>query len=60
MILRSALVQMACEYAKQANVEKAVHMVDQAAAAGAKLTQVLELDPQFPTAQEIRGVLARR
>jgi tetratricopeptide (TPR) repeat protein len=32
----------------------------QSAAAGAKLTQVLELDPQFPTAQEIRGVLARR
>jgi lipoprotein NlpI len=32
----------------------------QSAAASAKLTQVLELDPQFPTAQEIRGVLARR
>lgn len=32
----------------------------QSAAANAKLTQVLELDPQFPTAQEIRGVLARR
>ena len=32
----------------------------QSAAAEAKLTQVLELDPQFPTAQEIRGVLARR
>jgi tetratricopeptide (TPR) repeat protein len=32
----------------------------QSAEAGAKLTRVLELDPLFPTAQEIRGVLARR
>jgi tetratricopeptide (TPR) repeat protein len=32
----------------------------QSAAASAKLSQVLKLDPQFPTAREIRGVLARR
>jgi predicted Zn-dependent protease len=32
----------------------------QTAAANQKLSQVLKLDPQFPTAQEIRGVLARR
>jgi tetratricopeptide (TPR) repeat protein len=30
------------------------------AAANEKLSQVLKLDPLFPTAQEIRGVLARR
>ncbi len=30
-----------------------------AAEAGDKLEQVLKLDPEFPTAQEIRGVLAR-
>jgi Tfp pilus assembly protein PilF len=28
--------------------------------ANEKLAQVLKLDPDFPTAQEIRGVLARR
>ena len=28
--------------------------------ANEKLAQVLKLDPEFPTAQEIRGLLARR
>jgi cellulose synthase operon protein C len=32
----------------------------QSAVANEKLSQVLKLDPQFPTAREIRGVLARR
>jgi N-carbamoylputrescine amidase len=43
MILRSALVQMACEYDKAANVEKAVRMVQAAAADGARLICLQEL-----------------
>jgi N-carbamoylputrescine amidase len=43
MILRSALVQMACGYDKRSNVEKVVRMVEQAADAGAKLVCLQEL-----------------
>jgi predicted amidohydrolase len=43
MTLRSALVQMACDYDKQANVDKAVQLVTDAAAAGAELVCLQEM-----------------
>jgi N-carbamoylputrescine amidase len=43
LILRSALIQMACQYEKDENVERAVHLVDEAAAGGARLICLQEL-----------------
>jgi N-carbamoylputrescine amidase len=70
MILRSALVQMTCEYDKQANVEKALTLVAQAAATGARLVCLqelfnttyfpVEIDPRhFALAEEIPGPSTR-
>lgn len=66
MTLRGALVQMACEYDKQANVDKAVELVRDAAGAGAELVCLQEMfntryfpvnkDPrQFALAEPIPG-----
>jgi predicted amidohydrolase len=43
MILRSALVQMSCEYDKATNVERTLQLVDQAVSEGAQLICLQEL-----------------
>jgi predicted amidohydrolase len=56
MTLRGALVQMACEYDKQANVDRAVRLVTEAAEAGAELVCLQEMfnTRYFPVSRDPR------